>query len=328
MIPDKPGLLIYSHAERLGDALFKLPALSVLREAYPNHRIAWLAGCATSAYKGTLQFLVKDYFDEVIDNAGIGKSMLELLQPVSFPEQDIIIDTQNIIRSTLAIKRIPHRIFVSSSANFFFSDIKPNNVNLYNSDSIQNRLLCLFGLGAGKALQHNYKLNLPQEYLELAMTLLPEDHIYIGFAPGAGGRKKCWPLENYIEIAKNQVKNGRLPVFFLGPDEAAWVERIIQDVPDALFPEQENKSSMINGPLLALALAQRLSVALANDSGTGHIMATAGTPLVSLFGPSNSRKFVASGKNWKIIEARDFGGTDINLIPIQTVNNAIEEQMP
>ena len=85
---------------------------------------------------------------------------------------------------------------------------------------------------------------------------------------------------------------------------------------------------MINGPLLALALAQRLSVALANDSGTGHIMATAGTPLVSLFGPSNSRKFVASGKNWKIIEARDFGGTDINLIPIQTVNNAIEEQMP
>lgn len=327
MCPDKPGLLIYSHAERLGDALFKLPALSVLREAYPNHRITWLAGCASSAYKDTLQFLVKDYIDEVIDNAGIGMSLLEFLQPVSFPEQDIIIDTQNIIRSTFAIKRIPHRIFISSAANFFFSDIKPNNIDLYNSDSIQSRLLCLIGLGAGKALQQNYKLNLPQEYLELAMTLLPEGHIYIGLAPGAGGRKKCWPLENFIEIAKNQVKNGRLPVFFLGPDEVAWAEKIRQDVPAALFPEQENESSMINGPLLALALAQRLSVALANDSGTGHIMVTAGAPLVSLFGPSNSRKFVASGKNRKIIEARDFGGTDINRIPVQAVINAIEEQM-
>jgi ADP-heptose:LPS heptosyltransferase len=321
MASDKPGLLIYTHGDRLGDALIKLPALSVLREAYPNHRITWLAGSKSSAYRSSLQFLVKDYLDEVIDSAEIGRSILDYLRPVSFPEQDIIIDTQKVLRSTLSIKRIPHRIFISSTANFFFSDIRPNNINLYNKSSIQDRLLFLFGLCAGKVLQHNYKLDLPQEFLELAITLLPEGPIYIGMAPGAGGRKKCWPLENYINIAKTQVKNGRVPVFFLGPDEKDWVEKIKKKVPAALFPD------MINAPLLALALGQRLAVALANDSGTGHILATAGVPLVSLFGPSNSMKFVASEKNRIIIEAKDFGGTDMNYIPIQTVITAIEEQI-
>ncbi|MBM3603141.1 MAG: hypothetical protein FJX22_05130, partial [Alphaproteobacteria bacterium] len=43
--------------------------------------------------------------------------------------------------------------------------------------------------------------------------------------------------------------------------------------------------------LLTIALAQRFAVGVANDSGVGHMLAVANTPLVSLFGPTDPGKF-------------------------------------
>ena len=40
---------------------------------------------------------------------------------------DIIIDTQKTVIRTIALRRIKNKKFISSSANWIFSDIRPNN---------------------------------------------------------------------------------------------------------------------------------------------------------------------------------------------------------
>ena len=42
---------------------------------------------------------------------------------------DIIIDTQKTVPRTLALSRTKHKKFISSSAHWFCSDIRPNNIS-------------------------------------------------------------------------------------------------------------------------------------------------------------------------------------------------------
>ena len=75
------------------------------------------------------------------------------------------------------------------------------------------------------------KINLPppplpleKKYRELAKRALPDNKNYIGFAPGAGDTRKCWNLNNFIEVAKYFSDHNKIPVFFLGPKEENWLK--------------------------------------------------------------------------------------------------------
>ena len=46
------------------------------------------------------------------------------------------------------------------------------------------------------------------------------------FAPGAGDTRKCWNLNNFIEVAKYFSDHNKIPVFFLGPKEENWLKII------------------------------------------------------------------------------------------------------
>jgi ADP-heptose:LPS heptosyltransferase len=53
--------------------------------------------------------------------------------------------------------------------------------------------------------------------------------------------------------------------------------------------------------LLTIALAQRFAVSVANDSGVGHMLAAANTPLISLFGPTDPAKFAPISEKLSIL---------------------------
>ena len=89
-------------------------------------------------------------------------------------------------------------------------------------------------------------LKIPEAFNEAANKLLPDGPCYIGLAPGAGHptRPKKWPIENFLKLAVMQVKLGRTPVFFLGPDEHHWITMINASVPKALMPEITNPTAL------------------------------------------------------------------------------------
>jgi len=319
--------LIYVSEDLLGDALLKLPAISVLREAFPGCRVTWVAGGGPSVFNAQLAPLVEGMVDEVRDDLRVGRSWRDLLRrPLQGRRFEVIIDTQTIVRVTLALRRAPHRLFISAAAGFLLSDRRlPRGEKL--SGNLRQRLLQLIRLASGRDIQPRYRLALPEGCRAAAAALLPDGPVYIGLAPGAGGRDKCWPLDRYLELGREQQTRGRTPVFFIGPAERDWVALIRARVPGALIPEAEAGTGVEAGPLLSLALAQRISVGVANDAGPGHIMAAAGAPLVSLFGRTSVEKFVEENDHRQVLRAADFGGDDVASIPIAAVAEAVEAQV-
>ena len=72
-------VLVYVGLDRIGDSLLKLPFVQCLRNAFPDAHITWVAGKDTSVYASIMSPFIKGLIDEVIENAGIGLSIKELL---------------------------------------------------------------------------------------------------------------------------------------------------------------------------------------------------------------------------------------------------------
>jgi ADP-heptose:LPS heptosyltransferase len=325
------SILVYVGLDLVGDGLIKLPFVRALRDTYPHARITWLAGKDKSAFNGVLKNVVAGLIDEVIERTDIGVSWSEVLRnPMPGRAFDLIIDTQKGALASLALRRIRHKAIVSPFANFLLSSRRPPNGYKFPKN-LQRQLLDLLEIASGTKHPTPSGLIVPIDpsLRDLAAQLLPAGPIYVGLAPGAGGIQKCWPLEKFIALAKEQHAQGRVPVFILGPAEAGWDFKIRAEVPFARFPLQDNEVGVQNGfaPELTIALANRTAVCVANDSGTGHMCAISGAAMVSLFGRTTPDKFMPMASRVAIVKAQDFGGREMDLIPLDAVTAAIDRML-
>jgi ADP-heptose:LPS heptosyltransferase len=319
-------VLVYVGLDLVGDGLIKLPFARALRAAFPQGKITWLAGRGKTAYAGSLSPLVAGLIDEVIEDADIGNHSYELIvPPLRGREFDLVIDTQRRFLTSLILKRIRTRVFVSGSGDFVLSDVKPPE-SYKKPEPMIRQMLDLIEIATSRATDPYAPLPLPDETRALAAKLLRPGYPYIAIAPGAGGKIKQWPLDNFVGMARTLANIGKVPVFLLGPDEESWFGHLAGVVPTGLFPLQSASARGFNYRAdLTIALAQRCQAGIANDSGGGHMIAAAGIPMISLFGPTDPAKFAPSTKRLKIIRAQEFGGSDMALIPPGNVLNAIEE---
>ncbi|MTJ80113.1 MAG: glycosyltransferase family 9 protein [Telmatospirillum sp.] len=317
------SILVYVGLDLVGDGLMKLPFLRALRAAYPDAHVTWLAGQGKTVYAGVLAPLVAGLVDDVIEDARIGIRWWELLlpRPLKGRRFDLVIDTQRRVMTTLILRRIRHGCFISGAADWHLSDLRPAKGTPRPAAMIR-QMLALLEIAHGQAARPDAPLRLDPAILAEAERRLPDGPLYVGLAPGAGGKHKCWPLENYIALAMRQVKAGRVPVIFLGPGERDWEDEIRDAVPGALLPLDKGAS-----PVLTIALATRLAVAVANDSGAGHMLAAAGVPQISLFGPTSPEKFAPVTPNLTILRAQSFGGEGMESIPLIAVAEAIDAQL-
>jgi len=323
------SILVYSGGEAIGDALYKLNFIKNLRYNFPDSKITWLAGQGKTEYSYNLKPLVNNLIDEVVDNLKIGVNpFIEFIKPSPIKkEYDVIIDTQTVVLPTLCLKKIKHKIFLSASAKWIFSDLKPNNFSIKDT-SLNDRLNIFIKLINNNEVKYGKKdIKIEDQYIKLSNTLLPKGKTYIGISPGAGDKAKIWPLNKFVKLAQRQVNKNRIPVFFLGPDEKNLLEIIKKDVPQAIFPEWTDTAikSGLKGPILVIALAKKVNVAIANDSGTGHMFAVAGTKLISLFSKHNPIKYAPNTKELIILDSKKWGGVDPNLIPLQEVEKSINK---
>ena len=313
------SVLVYVGVDLVGDGLMKLPFLRALRAAYPRARITWMAGLGKTVYAGLLAPLVEGLIDEVIEDAGIGIRWWELLRrPLPDRDFDLVIDTQRRVLTSMILKRIRHRHFISGAANWRLSDRRPLQCPPKPPAMIR-QMLALIELATGQPARPEAPLHLDPGIEAEAERRLPDGPVYIGLAPGAGGKHKCWPLEHYIALAMRQVRAGRQPVIFLGPDERQWEGEIRDAVPAALLPLEHGAT-----PILTIALARRLAVAVANDSGAGHMLAAAEVPLISLFGPTSPDKFAPTTPRLTVIRAQDFGADSMDAIPLAAVADVVD----
>ena len=331
-VPQPVGsVLVYSAGETIGDGLFKIPFLRALRRRFPDARITWLAGIGPSTYAGALRDAVAGLLDEVIDRAGVGTTARHLvpwIRPLGGRRFDVVIDTQRSVFRTCVARRIRHGLFIAGTASFLLSDRRPADGRLPRP--LIARLGALLDLAAPPPAGRDAPappLALGPDWAGLAARLLPAGPVYVGLSPGAGDPAKIWPLDGFVAVARAQAAAGRVPVFLLGPEERGWLDTLRGAVPEARFPEWDRTDDRpdLKGPMLVIALAQRLAVAVANDSGTGHMLAAGGVPLVSLFSKHDPEKYAPGATRLTIIDSKAHGGTNPALIPRDSVVEAVEE---
>jgi len=229
---------------------------------------------------------------------------------------DLIIDLQSKFRNSLILKRIPHIHFCSTTFNNLFStkkikykSVNPiENLNIFLDDKINT-------------IHFNYK-KLPKNLVNEAKKLLPKSN-YIGFSVTQGNqyRKKSWSIYKFISLANKTFIKNKIPVFFIEKKQENLIEKIKNQVPGALFPEQKTNLSC---PALVTALAARLDIAVSIDNGVMHMMSLTNTPMIVLFGPTKSEKFAPKNNYTTILDSKKMYGTnDINSISVEDVFNKI-----
>ncbi len=318
----RPTLLFHTAEDRLGDALIKLPAILALKKQRPDVVLIWSAARHGSAFAGGLKPLVEDVIDELHAPSHIGVNWSELVMRKWTRRFDIVIAADQSLRATLSLRRLRHQCFIAPMGNFRCSDRKP--MGAFFEQPIYRQTQQLFELALNQVLPMEASLELPLIYRQTAAGLLADNRRYLGLAPGAGGRDKCWPLERFVTLANEASRHDLLPVFFLGPDETSWLPALKSAVPAALFPEFECIDKARRGPLLTIALAARMHVNVANDSGAGHLLAAGGKPVVFLYGRTNARKFEPPYQKPVVLRAADFGGTTVEAIPLAAVIDVIK----
>ncbi len=313
--------------EGLGDALLKVPFLRAVRRAFPAHRIWWIATHQT-AMEDDLAPWVAPMLDRVIANAGLANSNRDIIARLRrLPRFDLVFDSRTRFTTVLLARWcLKHRGYFTCTPGFLLSSRLPPD-RWTRPRGVAERMLAMVEAASGRPADWRGTFEVSQAAQQLAAARLPDGVRYVGLAPGSREVRKNWPLERFIALALAPAltATGCVPVFLIGPQEKEWLARLRAEVPQALFPEAEPVDPALRVARLefAIALGRRLAATVANDSGVGHLMAAIGTPLVSLFGPSDARRWAPFGERCVIVRAQEFGGDTMEAIPVDAVGKAV-----
>lgn len=302
----------------MGDALIKLPFVRALRHAFPDAELVWIAGRGQSAFAGALAPLMPGLLDRVIEQCGVGAGLRAAL---GGRRLDVLIDTQSHVGTTLALRRLWPRRFVTAAARYWLSGVWPPPA-YRKPRHLVRRLLDLAAFASGSPADASGVPALPEATRAQAAALLPAGPCYVAQVVGAGGRHKAWPLDHHVALAEALAASGRVPVLILGPEEAALAPALAERLPMAMRPLQAAGGAA--GVDLTIALGARCAAAVAADCGGGHMMAAAGVPLVSLFGPTDPAKFAPWAERVHLIRAQAFGAAEMSAIPPGPVLAAVQ----
>ena len=138
------------------------------------------------------------------------------------------------------------------------------------------------------------------EHLELATTedeeraaheILTRAHVrgpFVILNPGGNNPAKRWPTDRFARLADHLVHHPAGPFAVLAngsPDEAELVREIADaaESPIVALPGSGNTLGSLK------ALVRRAALMVTNDTGPRHLAVAFGTPVVSLFGPTDHR---------------------------------------
>ena len=307
-------LLIYNSGGGIGDSIQLFPLILSLKNLFKNSEIYYL-GAHENHYSGKLkEYNIKvKTLDLGIKYFGFRwwhlftakKNFLKL----KLDKFDLIVDCQSKLRNTIILRQIPSKSFYSSTfRNIFCSRLdKPPEEFWLNL----------------KKTTYDIKY-ISKKYLDEAAKLLPAKN-YVGFSLTQGNvyRKKDWPLENVIKLSKELLKNNKIPVFFIEKKYEKLKSEIKNSIPSALFPEHE---TLLNSPVLVTCLGTRLDLVITIDNGIMHMLSLSKVPIISLFGPTDPKKFAPKYKDSKVLDSKKiYNSKDVSDITVEDVLQAARQ---
>jgi ADP-heptose:LPS heptosyltransferase len=317
------GILVLSERESLGDGFYKLHFLRALKRAYPDEAITWIVSESDSPYRTVMSRIVAPYVARVVPHARIQRPKRTAIANLrALPPCSLAIDNRSLCSRVLEA-----RIFLSAdvyqapAAGYLFCTHRPRTLRPMHKLA---RLLDMLQAVTGCAVDGSGDIPLSATSLREAEEALPHGPIYVGLVPGATDPSHRWPLERYVELGRWIERQGWQPVVLLGPLEREMLPRLRRELPAALFPGC-TATETLRDVELSLAISRRLHAAVVNDTGSGHLVAASGTPVLSLFGRSDPRRWSPVGDHVRVLWSRRYGGPEIERIPSEDVIAGLAE---
>lgn len=123
--------------------------------------------------------------------------------------------------------------------------------------------------------------------------------------PGSGGKHKCWPIDNYLELARKLAPHACHTVMLLGPVELECRQDKTAEIISSQLPLL--KELTLDEVVAVLSCCQGY---VGNDSGITHLAAALGLDTIAIFGPTNPRQWGPLGEKVKICACQydDYSG--------------------
>jgi ADP-heptose:LPS heptosyltransferase len=135
----------------------------------------------------------------------------------------------------------------------------------------------------GEVEDSRLELWLAEEDRTFARQILGERSVQDGelllaFAPGAGEKKRCWPVDRWIELGRRLRQEYALRIVLVGGNSEAALGKQIEDaLGDNVINLTGRATLRQTGAIL-----ERCLLTVSNDSGPVHLAAAAGSPVVEI----------------------------------------------
>lgn len=282
------------HDGALGDVLLSLPAINLIHKTSSSLHLA---------AKSEIALLFKQL--------GIAEDISEPESALYLPLYTGCLDTR--LRNFLS--RFEKAFVFTSRNNSLFTDslktilpdtkiiktIPPENSNIHVSEF---RIRQLEGMAEISCNAKDEKANIPLVWLKEAHQLLINSGYFresplISIHPGSGGARKCWKLENYLELAKILSEDYKsFVIIFSGPAESDADKTAINNF---INGKRNIIHISMNELILVSALLNFSDLYIGNDSGISHLASLFCKNVIVIFGPTNPILWRPAGDNVIVI---------------------------
>ncbi len=276
----------------LGDLLFQMPALDLIKKKYPEASIVCMAPerCreileAHPAVSGFLSFDEKSTHRSWLSRAGF---LMELRKQGPW-EQGYLFHRSRSRAALLAMAGVKERIGYGKGRKMFMTRAVQEPAQLMHQlDYFFNMMR-----GAGFELpdKKEYQFFYKEEDEQAARSILESHGVgkhsrYICFHLGANWEPKRWPVGHFAALAEMIEMRWKLPVVVTGSsqDELLW-EALATSVRNAKVISLVGKT----GLRVSAAVYKHAACLVTGDSGPMHIASGVGAPVVALFGPTDPK---------------------------------------
>jgi lipopolysaccharide heptosyltransferase I len=286
-----PTRILIIRPSALGDVCRTVPALASLRAVHPSAQIDWLVQDSFApairhhpALSHVVEFPRK--------SLGVALKQLNLaplrafLKSLHDANYDVVYDLQGLFRSGFFAwsTKAPRRIGLANAREagwLFLTERHRVSPEVHSVD----RMLEVIGK-SGVALVHDMRLYAsPDARQRAAADATLANSRYAILAPTSRWVGKRWPLERFAKVATELLARGYEHVVIVGaPNERDQCGPLLELA--STNPRVIDRIGMTGIDDL-LALVERSSLVIANDSAVLHMAVGYDKPLIALYGPTS-----------------------------------------
>jgi heptosyltransferase-2 len=278
-------------ANWVGDTVLTYPAVQQLKTLFPHSHLSILVSSPLVDLWKTFP-----YVDEIIPlqkEKGIGSLGRDLTVGRSLMERsfDLAVILPRSFRSAFQIylARIPIRIgYRDKGRSFLLTHGIHRTQEVLRSHRVHyfQKLTEPLGEAGSYPTPRIFLREEDRRWAEQVLTdlNLSDGKLLIGMNPGATyGLAKCWYPDRFGDLGKRLCKKWDATLLLFGKEEERPIAREILKNSEDGGIDLTGKTSLLQ----LAALLERCQLLVTNDTGTMHVAAAVGTPVIALFGSTD-----------------------------------------